>query len=1364
MRTDKEQLLRLRIAAEKKTKERDFWLDRLSGEWVKSSFPAHYNYKREGTEAYAKANVSFKFPDELSSGLLELGTGSDVRLYIILAASLTILINRYTGGSDIIVGTPILKSDIKPNLLNTVLALRNRLADHMTVKGLLLEVRQTILEANKNRNYPIEVLAEQLNLPPGDADFPLFDVAILVENVHDKEHLRHVNPNMIFSFLRGGNAISGYVEYNSLLYAEIGVKRIIDHLKNLLGAVIESGDIKVVDIEILSGDEKKQLLIDFNDTAAEYPRGKTVHELFEEQAAGRPDGTAVLGQIVGAQHAVPLPTDHVSITYKELNEKANHLAFHLRTGGVGSDSIVGIMVERSIEMIVGILGILKAGGAYLPVDPGYPRDRIDYMLADSNARVLLKKSEIAQRPNTNFEFRASNLKIGKAEPSNLAYVIYTSGSTGKPKGVMTGHRALVNRLNWMQRAYPIGEGDVILQKTPFTFDVSVWELLWWGIVGASLCFLEPGGEKSPGAILAAVEKNNITTMHFVPSMLNVFLEYLEGPAEVSKLSSLRQVFSSGEALTVYHVERFKNVLAEVLQIRLINLYGPTEAAIDVSYFNCVMGGSPGLTRIPIGRPIDNIRLVVLGKNVHVQPVGAAGELCISGIGLARGYLNRPELTAETFVLLNHEATKDTKEHEENNEKFLRGGPGGRRRLYKTGDLARWLPDGNIEFLGRMDHQVKIRGFRIELGEIENQLQKHPGIGAVVVVAASGSSETGGKEDLYLCAYVVPAAGAVEKSPDSRELKEFLSRMLPDYMVPLFFIPLDKIPLTPSGKLDRRALPAPATVSTGVEYTAPRDMVEVKLAEIWSDVLHVERIGIDDNFLELGGHSLRAAALISKIYKAFDVNVTLANLFKNPTVRGLAGIIKKEAADEFPAVDPVEEKDYYLLSPAQKRLYILQQSDKNDISYNMPQVMALEGELTGGHLEGAFKKLIERHESFRTSFVMRAGVPVQRIHKRVGFEVERLAAAAGEENIEDMIRGFLRPFDLSRPPLLRVGLIEIKERKHILMIDMHHIVADGNSLEIYIRELMALQAGQGLPALQIQYKDFSERMNDKSMRALIEKQEEYWLNEFKKGVPVLQLYVDEPDFHSHSRSSSPPRGRFRGNRLGFELDRPAAEGLKKLAKEEGVTVYMVLLAIYNILLFKAGGQEDIVVGTVTAGRPHPGLQPVIGMFVNTLAPRNYPGGDRTFREFLGEVKEKILEAFENQSYPFEAIAEKVAAERAGRRNPLFDVMFTLQDLDIPTVEIPGLALKPYEYENVISKFDLSLNGVGEDDKFVFSFEYRTDRFKKGAIECLADYYRDIIAGVLKDRDVKLADIELSIDISDSEADAKAYQEAYGDFEF
>jgi tyrocidine synthetase-3 len=669
--------------------------------------------------------------------------------------------------------------------------------------------------------------------------------------------------------------------------------------------------------------------------------------------------------------------------------------------------------------------------------------------------------------------------------------------------------------------------------------------------------------------------------------------------------------------------------------------------------------------------------------------------------------------------------------------------GGDQRLYRSGDIGRWLPDGNIELRGRKDFMVKVRGFRIELGEIESKILSIDRVRECVVVAKENDR---GEKNLF--AYV-----SVDNIPEA-EIRRIISNDLPQYMVPQVII-LDSLPLMPNGKVDRERLPEPRLESEE-DYTAPRDEREEKLAEIWAEVLNIKRVGIDDNFFECGGHSLKATTLVSRIHKIFNIKVPLADFFRQPTVRELAEFIKGKSEEEFLAIEPVEKRGYYPLSSAQKRLYVLQKADPKNTAYNMPAVMILEGLLDKSKLECVFLQLIHRHESLRTSFGSRAGEPIQRIHDDVEFTIEYFKAEDTEKEVE-IQNSFIRLFDLSRAPLLRVGLIKLKEEEYILMVDMHHIITDGTSTGIIIREFMAFYSdtGEDLPPLRIQYKDFSEWRNSELERESTGKQEYYWLKEFQKEIPLLDLFTDYP------------RGRtqdFEGKILSFKLTGEESAALKSLAKEEDATVYMVLLAVYTILLSKLSGQEDIVVGTPVSGRDHADLQNVVGMFVNTLALRNYPGGQKTFREFLKEIKRRTLAAFENQDYPFEELAEKVASVRDSSRNPLFDVMFTLRNLDFPELEIPGLRLKPYPYETGISKFDLTLTGIEGDDRFRFIFEYRTGLFKEETIDEFINYFKDITTCVLENRDIKLENIEISIDLSDLGRDSDTYNEVREDFEF
>lgn len=796
-------------------------------------------------------------------------------------------------------------------------------------------------------------------------------------------------------------------------------------------------------------------------------------------------------------------------------------------------------------MLIAVLAVLKAGGAYLPLDPAYPKERLSYMLKDSGASLLLTQPGCSA-PNFSGETlevdmtslaseKAENHEFTPADGGSLAYVIYTSGSTGQPKGVAVEHRQAVSFLTGMQHQFPLSEDDIVMVKTSFSFDASVWQLFWWSLSGASAYLLPPGWEKDSALIVQAIHQENVTTAHFIPAMLNSFLDQ----AEIERLSdrtSLKRVFAGGEPLAPRTAARFASVLP---QVSLIHGYGPTEATVDAAFYVLDPERDRDRLRIPIGKPVPGARLYVLDPHLAVQPSGVAGELYIAGAGVARGYLNRPALTEERFL----------------EDPFYPG-----ERMYKTGDVARWLPDGNVEFLGRTDDQVKIRGYRIEPGEIEAALRSIEGVREAAVTVRTDSGEP------ELCAYV--------EGLQRNEVRAQLERLLPGYMVPAYMIEMEQWPVTPSGKLDRNALPAPGGAADAETYTAPRNVTEMKLSQLWEDVLKNGPVGIHDNFFDRGGHSLKATALVSRIAKEFDVQVPLKDVFAHPTVEGLATVIREGTDSPYEAIKPAEKQETYPVSSAQKRIYVLQQLEDGGTGYNMPAVLELEGKLNPERMERAFKELIKRHESLRTSFEQDAGGdPVQRIHDEVPFTLQ--TTVLGERTEQEAAAAFIKPFDLSQAPLFRAQIVKISDERHLLLVDMHHIISDGVSVNILIREFGELYNNRNLPALRIQYKDYAVWREGFKTGDAYKTQEAYWLKQLEGELPVLDLPAD------HAR---PPVRSFAGDKVSFTLDQEVASGLHKLARENGSTLYMVLLAAYTAFLSRLSGQEDIIVGSpIAAGR-------------------------------------------------------------------------------------------------------------------------------------------------------------------------------------
>jgi amino acid adenylation domain-containing protein len=1339
------------------------------------------DYPRPPVQQFDGGSYYFDLDKAGTDALKKLAADSDATLFMVLMGVLNVFLSRLGGQQDIVVGTPIAgrrQTELEPiiGMFVNTLAMRNFPSTIKTFHAFLKEVKERTLEIFENQEYQFEDLVDSVSVRRDLSRNPLFDVMFTYRNITGDGPgtvpvdltLRPYTTGMIVSnFDMTLNAVevedrlSFSIEYCSKLFKPDTMDRFAGYFKQIVSAVGENSEVRIADMDIIPEREKEQILYTFNDTDVEYPRDKTIHALFEEQVEKTPDKAALVGSWQLAVGKEVSPTagkedkigETVQLTYGELNEKSCQLARLLRAKGATSEVIVGIKTDRSIHMIIGIMAILKTGAAYLPIDPGYPEERIHYMLADSAANILLASSDyISEGPgkqgglaplylplDDHLTACTTQLAANPADPTSLAYVIYTSGSTGKPKGVMIQHQSVVNFIKGITDIIPFNERDSILSLTTISFDIFGLETLLPLTRGSKVVIGSEEEQLNNDSIASAIKRENITIFQVTPSRLQLLL----GDAEASKsLKLLEYLLVGGEALPTLLLEKVR----DLVKGKIYNLYGPTETTIW-SAVKDVSGDEP----LNIGKPIANTRIYILDQWDHIQPIGVAGELYIAGDGLSRGYINRPQLTAEKF----NQDFQDEKEKVvgSHHSSFITH----HSPLYRTGDLACWLSDGNIEFLGRMDNQVKVRGFRIELGEIETQLVQHPRIKDAVVIAREESS--GGKS---LCAYTVAPAGC-EETPDIAEIRQYLSHTLPDYMIPSYVMQLETIPLTPNGKVNRKALPQPIAASIET-YVAPSNKVEEQLAGIWSELLDIETIGVNDNFFDMGGDSLKAITVASNIHKELNVKIALQKIFKSPTIRGLAAYIKEvkeeNKEDKYQRIEPAEKKEYYPLTSSQKRLYVLQQLNVSSINYNMPQILDLDEELDKIKLEATFKKLIKRHESLRTSFKAVDGEPTQQVHDNVSFEIDYYDISDDNGRVSaSIIQDFIRPFDLSHVSLLRVGIIKEKEKKYILMVDMHHIISDDISGEVLKKDFMALLSGQELPHLEIQYKDYCQWYNSKGQREALKKQEEYWIKEFEGEIPMLNLPIDY---------ERPAVQSFEGCTVNFVIGERETGKLKKCALEEGVTLYMILLTIYTIFLSRiTGGQEDIVVGTGTAGRKHANLREIIGMFVNTLALRNYPEGEKTFKAFLKEVKERTLAAFENEDYPFEELVERVLPHRYWGRNPLVEAVLVLLNAvnrpgEIPGTETPETEAELFKNETGTSKFDITLYGIEIGGRLFFAFEYCTKLFKKETIQRFIDYFKDIAAAVMENKDIKLKDIPIAHDFLEAKLDV--YQDELEGFDF
>jgi amino acid adenylation domain-containing protein/FkbH-like protein len=1288
-------------------KQEKYWLDKFSGEIPVLRLPT--DYSRPSLQSFEGDRIDFKIDSICTKKIKDKAVETGTTLYMILLAVCNILLSKYSGGEDIIIGSPIAgrKHDELQNIMGmfvNTLGMRNFPIGDKSFRQFLEEVKENAMEAYENQEYPFEELVNKLDLERDISRNALFDVMFSMQNMNvaskSIEGLKFIPKllkNNIAKFdltisaeeIDGSIAIS--IEYCTKLFRRETIEKIGEHFTNILMESTKALDIKIAEIDMLSSEEKQGIL-QFSGSKMEGDnKEKKLHQLFEEQVEKTPDKLAMV-------------IEEKEYTYAEVNKKANQLARKLRETGITANVIVGILAERSVETIIAILGILKAGGAYLPIDPEYPEERITYVLEDSGVGIVLTDPKFKEK--ISFKGKIINLQDttlykGKDEnlenvntDKDLAYIIYTSGSTGEPKGVLIEHRNIVNQIIGLKSICKFDGSLRYALLYKLTFDVSVQQIFVCLTSGAKLFVPSEEIRNNMNQFWQFIDKNGINIIDTVPSFAEAMIE----SRDVKQNLQFEYFIIGADTFSKNLYDRLKDAFS-IKQI--INAYGPTETTINATLYPCK---ETELDKtVPIGRPLPNYTIYILDKYNNLVPVGIPGELCIGGKGVGRGYLNKSELTTEKFIP----------------NPFIEG-----ERIYKTGDLAKWLPSGNIEFLGRIDNQVKIRGFRIELGEIESQILRHNAVKEAIVI--DRKDEIGNK---YLCGYFIG-----DKDITAPILKDDLMKVLPDYMIPTYLIKLEKMPLTSNGKINRKALPKPEEdLERNIKYVAPENELEEKLSRIFNEVLNKEKIGRMDNFFELGGHSLKAILLGAKIHKVFNVEVPLKEIFKTPTVGKLATYIQNKKLEEYSSIEVVGERQYYPVSSAEKRLFTLNQFEKESIGYNMPGAIRMKGQLDRYKLEKAFNSLIKRHSTLRTSFEVLEDEVVQIIHEDVEFSIEYMEVK--EDKVSIIAKNFIRPFDLSVAPLLRVKLLCTSENQYVLLFDMHHIISDGVSMEILIKEFAQFYGLKELPPLKIQYKDYSVWQQQLIKDNTMSDHEKYWIDKFSGEIPILNLPTDY---------IRPSMQQFEGDRVTFKLNKESLERLKDIAVTCQATTYIVLLAAYNVLLAKYSGQEDIIVGTPIAGRNHADLQDVIGMFVNTLAMRNFPEGDKTFFEFLEDVKRNSIEAYEHEQYQFEELVEKLEIRRDISRNPIFDTVFVMQSGEEEKIEVEGITFSPYELEKRISKFDLTLSAMEAQDGLYMDIEYSTKLFKRETIERMKEHFIKLIEEIIEDKDKKISVINLLLE--------------------
>jgi amino acid adenylation domain-containing protein/non-ribosomal peptide synthase protein (TIGR01720 family) len=1254
-------------------------------------------------------------------------------LNTLVQAAWALLLSRYSGCRDVIFGATV--SGRSPQFedcermiglfINTV-PVRIQVEDARGLVEWLQAIQRSQAEASDFEYMPLTQIRDAAGLNGGH---PLFDSIVVVGNyprraadgsselsldgvtqqgIQVRAAGTEEGPDraVVINVLPGSQIRLRLSYSRALLWSASDLTR---HLANILGALPGVGDHpdaamapkptrRVGDVEILTRAEQEDVLRTSRGPSAER-RAETVAQQMSRQAQQAPDAIAVVHE-------------NESVTYGELERRTNQLGHHLQGQGVGAEVCVGVCLERGVELAIALLGVLKAGGSYVPLDPEYPPERLRYMVADCTPAMLITRPELAnwahgvaskqvhlERDAESIQSRPTLAVPSALQPRNLIYTIYTSGSSGQPKGAMNTHGGVSNRLTWMREFYGLQPRDRMLQKTSVSFDVSVSELFGPLVSGACVVVARRGGERDASYLLNVILQEQITIVDLVPSMLEVWVK----EPGVAACTSVRLILTGGETLT----PTLSRDTRTTLRAQLHNMYGPTEAAVDVTQWEC--GSGPEDHGVPIGRPSANTQVYVLLEGLALAPPGVTAELYIGGTALGRGYVNRPALTAERFVPHPY-------------------GPAG-TRLYRTGDRARWRSDGQLEFLGRVDAQVKVRGYRIELGEVESALRSHDGVAEAVVVIRE--DDGAGKR---LVAYVVPAAGG---RVEGRALQRYVSEKLPAYMVPTAVGVVERLPLTRSGKVDRQALaaarlPAAQRDEDGAGE-APRTPLEELVAAVWEEVLGRSGVGREDNFFELGGHSLLATQVVARVRQALEIEVPLRVVFETPTVAAMAAAVEAAKGEGQRRVAPPLKRmprhgEDLPLSYAQQRLWFLDQLEPGSAVYNVPHTVRLEGRLDVAALEWSLRELARRHEVLRTTFPSVNGTGVQRIAAASDVRME-VVDVNGEDAAQAVVRAeAVQGFDLARGPVWRATLVRLAPEDHVLVVVLHHIVSDGWSVSVMGRELTALYtryglagAGVELEELPVQYGDYTLWQREWLAGEVLPAQVAYWKQQLADLAP-LDLPTD------YRRPAAPIRA---GGRVKVALGAELTHAVEALSRREGVTLFMTLLAAFQVVLARWAGQQDAAVGTPIAGRRHVETEALIGFFVNTLVLRTRWTGNPAFQTVLKQVRGTVLAAYEHQDVPFEKLVEELEPTRALNRTPLFQIAFGLQNAPGAPLRLGSVKARPIGTDTMTARFDLALDVSTGRQGVTGVVEYATELYAAETVTRLAGHWRAVLERVAED---------------------------------
>lgn len=1295
--------------------QKDFWHNEFAEEITLLDIPTDFSRPLESS--HKGESVTIELNEIEVRGIKSIAEKEKATNFMVLLSIFNIFLGKLSNQEDVVVGSPVAGrqhsdfDNVIGMFVNT-LPIRNFPKGELTFKEFLANVKSNAITCFDNQDYPYEELVEDLKVERNTSRNPLFDVMfeyqtsfedtvlkipglnLTIYNNVEENTLTVSKFDLLLSAVESNDGLFLKLEYSYDLFTRKTIEKFIKYYKKVVNTVINNSDIKLSDITLIDNKEELAVVYELNNTNVSYDKEDTIIKQFERQSIITPTATAI-------------QCEKGILSYEELNEESDKLASYLKdVKEINSGDLVGIMLDRELHLVPSILGVLKTGAAFVPIDPKLPIERINTIIKDSNLKTLITRSQYKNASLDidifNLDDEIDNVRNYKSQlylsneikNNDLAYVLFTSGSTGNPKGVMIEHKSLANYINWGLTQYVNENKSTFPLFTSISFDLTITSI-FTPLVSGNKLIMYPDNEKE--SLVEEVFLNSeIDVIKLTPSHLKIIKDI-----HLQDLDLFRKRIIVGG-------EDFEMKLAnEIYQkfngnIDIYNEYGPTEATVGCMIYKFC--SDEDLQSVPIGLPISNTQIYILDRFLKPIPAGVNGELYISGKGVSRGYLNNEGLTNEKFI----------------DNPFIKG-----EKMYKTGDLAKQLPNGNIVFKGRVDDQVKIRGFRIELGEIENKLYTFSEIKETIVVAKEKNGEK------YLIAYLV-----ANQPVKVDQLRDYLLTQLPDYMVPMNYIQLDQMPLTRNGKLDKRALP---DVSLENGFKAPTTEIEHNLVEIYSNVLKMEKeeVSINKSFFELGGNSIRVILLISSIRKITNVKLSLKQVFDNPSIEKLSQIIENANLEKKSLIRRVEKKEYYQASSAQERLYYQQSLDPSDLGWNISTALEINEENNIDKLTKTFQQLIERHECLRTSFNLVEKGVVQKINEDVRFEL-KIIKENDYENISEAFLNFIRPFNLSDESLFRGALYMRENNCNVLFIDVHHIICDGTSLDIMIKDFNALYHKDQINALELRYIDYAYWQKESVEK--MDKQKNYWFEKLSGNLPRLELPTikDRKDVGTYFISSSV-----------LEIKDNLYQDVKRFTSDSKVSNFMFLLSIYYILLSKLSDKEDVIIGTDVLGRTEPEFKDIIGTFVNILPLRIQVNPNTTYFDFLSEVKDCVLIAFDNQNFQFDEMVDLISKEQRTVRNPIVDVHFAVSDTIDGEKELKELSLTPILIERNVrtSPYEFKIEVNESNNQMNIIFIYSNELYSEEIIDVLKNYYNNILITVLNNVSANIKNIELEFQEAD-----------------